>query len=194
MKIIFGLITCITLITCLSCTRLLLFVTGGHLPEEEDQSSLTAYAIKTGLRTDNLYAFRDSAGLNDFHRTIGKLPEISFYYRKSFLMKVRNPEDCHKTIEGIIDSLDAGRPYALDSLNSFRDLISKICRLDSSPVQPEDTAQADFSVVLYWAPYVGKINKRNTLVWEEKVYEKGKELGINVLKVDCDTQEAWYSD
>ena len=194
MKIIFVLITCITLITFLSCTRLLLFVTGGHLPEEEDQSSITAYAIRTGLRTDNLYTFRDSSGLNDFQRTIGKLPEISFYYRNSFLMKIRTEDDCHKTIEKIIDSLNAGTNYALDSLNRFQDLVSGICHLDGSPVHPEDTAKADFNVVIYWATYIGKINKRNTLVWEEKLYEKGKELGINVLKVDCDTQEAWYSD
>lgn len=194
MKIIFGLLTCIVFIACVSCTRLALFVTGGYIPRDENPASVTAYAIRTGLRTDNLYVFKDSAGLNDFHRTIGKLPEISFYYRKSFLMKVRNPEDCHKTIEMIIDSLDADQSYALDSLNRFQDLVSGVCHPDGNPVLPEDTAQADFSVVIYWAPYTGKINKRNTLVWEEKLYEKGKELGINVLKVDCDTQEAWYSD
>ncbi len=155
---------------------------------------MTDYALRTGLRTDNLYIFRDSAGLNAFDRTIGKLPEIGFYYRGCCLMKVRSEDDCHKTIEMIIDSLSRDRSYALDSLDRFADLVSRICHPDGSPVNLEDTARADFNVVLYWATYLGKINKRNTLVWEEKLYEKGKVLGINVFKVNCDYQEAWDSD
>lgn len=194
MKKIIILISCFAFIACVSCTRIFIFFTGGHLPEREDQNSIMAYAIRTGLRTDNLYIFRDSAGLNECHRTIGKLPEIAFYYRGCCLMDVRSEDDCHKTIEMIIDSLNMHTPYALDSLNRFPDLVSRICHPDGSPVNPEDTAQADFNVVLYWATYLGKINKRNTLVWEEKLYEKGKELGINVLKVNCDYQEAWESD
>ena len=194
MKKTIILLSCVVIISFASCSRLWLFFTGGHLPQQEDQSSITDYAIRTGMRVDNLYVFKDSAALNNFYRTMEKLPDIGFYHRNTFLMNVKTKEDCHKTIEMIIDSLNRQTDYALYSLHRFTDLVSVICHPDGSPVRPEDTARADFNVVLYWATYLGKINKRNTLVWEEKLYEKGKELGINVLKVNCDYQEVWESD
>lgn len=194
MKKMIILLSCVVLIACTSCSRLWLFFTGGHLPQKEDQSSITDYAIRTGMRVDNIYVFIDSAALNDYYRTMDKLPDIGFYHRNTFLMNVKTKEDCHKTIEMIIDSLNKETDYPLDTLHRFTDLVSAICHPDGSPVHPEDTVRADFNVVLYWATYLGKINKRNTLVWEEKLYEKGKELGINVFKVNCDYQEAWESD
>jgi len=171
-----------------------MFFSGGHMPRYETPESITSYALKAGLRTDNIYVFRDTSAFKAAIQSIGKLPDIDFYDRHGFKMKVKNPDDCHKTVDKIIDSLSLQQPYPLDSTSRLSDLTSELCNLDGSPWNMDQSIAADFTVAIYWATFTGNTNKKSPRVWEEKLYEKGKTLGIRILKVNFDFQEFWESD
>lgn len=164
------------------------------MPRYETPESITSYALKAGLRTDNIYVFRDTSAFKSAMRSVGKLPDIDFYDRNGCKMKVKKPEDCHKTVEKIIDSLNLQQPYILDSMERLSDLTSKLYDLEGRPWKMEESIAADFTVAIYWATFTGNTNKKSPRVWEEMLYEKGKTLGIRVIKVNCDFQEAWESD
>ncbi|MBP6979007.1 MAG: hypothetical protein PHD61_02810 [Bacteroidales bacterium] len=194
MKKLVVFVVCILLIS-ISCTRFVMVFSSAHMPRWENEQSITSYAQRIGLRTDNICVLQDSAALGDIMKSYGKLAEISFYDRNGFEMKVKSPEDCHITIEKVIDSLSTQTLYAVDSTRRLSDLTSRLCHLDGSPLkQDEMVAPVDFTVAIFWTTFIGNVNKRSTRVWEEKCYEKGKTLGIRVIKVNCDFQEVWESD
>jgi hypothetical protein len=177
-----------------SCTRLLLFFNGGSMPRLENEASLRAYSEKIGWDTGNIYTFRDSSGINRYFKKIGTIPWISFYNRDGYLMNVIDKGDCSRTVDSIIQSLDPGHWYEIDSLERLQTLMPTLCDLNGQPQKASALKPADFYAVIYWTVFAGKLNQRNTKIWEEMLYEKAETLGIEVFKVNCDFQEAWDMD
>ena len=182
------------LLASASCTRILMFLEGAHNPQLENENTIRAFSEKMDWPQENIYVFNDSSGFHYFRQSIGTLPWISFYNKDMYLLNVRKKGECAGGIDSVIYYLAPDNIYPLDSTSTLPSLIPMLCDLEGEPLHINDLKQSDFYVALYWAMFVGNLNKNDVKVWEEKLNEKAKTMGITVLKVNCDFQESWLED
>lgn len=182
------------LVSSTSCTRILMFLKGAHSPRPENESTVRGFSEKMEWPQDNIFIFADSSGFYNYHRNIGTYPWISFYNKDMYLLNVREKGECAGVIDSVIHNLALGNIYPVDSTSRLPSLIPMLCDLDGEPLQISDLKQSDFYVVLYWAIFIGKLNKNNVKVWEEQLNEKAQTMGITVLKVNCDIMESWLEE
>lgn len=188
------LFTCLLALTLVSCARFIGFLNGAHNPRLENRNSIRSYSGKMGWRQDNLYTLRDSAAFHNFFRTSEGIPALYLFNKDMFLLEIKEEARCNSIIDSIIDYLEPVNTYPIDSSIRLTSWLPDWCDMDGNLFLPDDLKQADFYVVLYWAKYIGHLNKRDVYVWEEKLNEKSKTMGITVLKVNCDLQESWLED
>ena len=65
--------------------------------------------------------------------------------------------------------------------------------MQGEPVRVKPKESDDFTVLVFWTTYIGKLNRDHVSVWERQAQENQK-AGIRVLKINMDFQEFWGED
>lgn len=183
----------IIIITIASCTRFIMFLQGAHYPKIESKESIIKYAEKTGMNKETIYLIRDSLAYHQIIKSIERLPEVRFYDSDGYEFNVSYTSGCTMEIENKIDTLDLITGSSVDSTSQLRDLMELLERIDGSLCVMESFGSKDIYVVIYWAKFTGKLNKKKVLSWENKL-NSYKTISTGVIKINCDVIDGWFGN
>ena len=184
------------LIVFSSCTRIMLKMQGGHLPRIENAETIQSAIEKHNLSDSNNFIICDSSSYFKILKEITSLPEIMFFNGLGEKMEIRKQGTCPAGVEVLIDSIqDYTIPHTSDHspFHQIDSLLYHLRTLEGEPVNNSTIKEADYIVVIFWAIFIGKLNKTKAKQWELALQAK-KNLKIEVLKVNCDVQEMWGLD
>ncbi len=183
----------IFLIVLSSCTRIILKMQGGHLPRIENAETIESTLRKYNLSDSNNFIICDSSSYFKILKEITSLPEIMFYNNLEEKMEIRKQGTCTAGVDVLIDSIqDYTVPDISDHslFHQIDSLFYHLRTLEGKVINKNTLKEADYIVVIFWAKFIGKLNRTKVKQWELALQAK-KELKIKVLKVNCDVQEMW---
>lgn len=116
-------------------------------------------------------------------------PEIMVFNKQGQYIKYKDNKACNASAFKFIDSLKIANNYStIDSVNlntlqrNFRDL-------KGSPLNIINK-ESDFTLLIFWTEWTGKLNKDHTLIWETKA-KNNNNCKISLFKINCDFQKYW---
>jgi len=177
----------------LSCTRLLFFYEGVRKPELETPEHLQKFLIRKEIDTTELLCFEDTSALYRFYTQKIGFPEARFFNRKRQMVDYREkPSDCNARVFTFMEKMDRINDLPADSTKPLDSFICDLAYVkDLRPFQLE-TNEYDIYLVMYWAKWLGKVNKRKIFEWEKlAIQAKDKGLNIRVIKINADFQQSW---
>ena len=183
----------ILLIILSSCTQIILKMQGGHLPRIENAETIASTLEKYNLSDSNNFIICDSSSYFKILKEIASLPEIMFFNDLGKRMEIRKQGTCTAGVGVLIDSIQDYTVPDTSILSLFHqidNLLYHLRTLEGETINKSTLKGADYIVVIFWAKFIGKLNKTKVKQWELAVQAK-KELKIEVLKVNCDVQEMW---
>ena len=176
-----------------SCKRILLIAEGIKQPKLENQKSLSNFLLKKEIDTLELLCFKDTTALNTLYRKKIVLPDSRFFNNKRELVPYKSsPEDCNGKVAVFLEqaeSINKSPSVPDERLETF--LQDVVYENDLRPFSMEPD-NYDFYLVIYWAKYLGKVNKHKVFDWLNLVEEARKRgMKIRVIKVNADYQGLW---
>jgi hypothetical protein len=175
-----------------SCVRALMVMNGVHNPRIENETTIKNFLDKKEMRLDNVYVICDTAhyfALIKCEQFPG-IPEMWYFNKDGYFMKLRDPEKCNAENTGIIRSLSMINNYDVDSLFTFGQFLPYLKTLDCQGVGQNINETPDIYAVIFWSLYTGHLNLK-VKDWEDELYNTFSSLKIKVLKVNLDLQESW---
>lgn len=176
-------------------TKLLLVYSGVHEPRVETTESLRKCMRKYDMITDNVFTTQNlESYVNQMTLSGGNTPEVLIFnknfdniaYRDSIL-------NCNGPAFRAILGLDKNKTYKINENFNFDDINTGLCDLEGNPTTITVDNNADFIVVIYWAKYVGKLNKEQVNVMEKDAIDNTN-ANIQVVKINLDFQSFWGLD
>lgn len=181
------------LCTAFGCKPLLIWNEGVKQPALEDHTRLKKFLAKYHIDTLEILCFKDTAALHRFYTSDIRLPDARFFNRHQQLVDYRDsPKDCNGKVSVFlekIDSIDKRPPIAGQTLGHY--LQDIVYEKDQTPFAvPPKTY--DTYLVIYWAKYLGKLNKRKVFDWTTLTNEaQQRGVKIRVLLINADYQRFW---
>lgn len=162
---------------------------GAKKPKKENENSLTKYLEKKGLRTDNLYAL-DITDYQYLDRIVDGAPDIMIFSSDGKLIKYKPDTSCNASAFGFLETVNPNMKFDyIDSVN-FDDCFSRLKDLKGNPVVIKKSENTDFYLIIFWARFIGRLNKDHVKIWEEQALNNTN-AKIKVFKVNKDMQEWW---
>lgn len=122
-----------------------------------------------------------------------RIPDAMFFNRhKQFIPYRENPESCGISPVDFAISLLPELHIQADTLQ-LHSIINQLCwSHDGSPVNMQELPQADYYVLLFWAKFAGKLNKKVLVEWHEGL-QSDLYPGLSLVKlwVNMDPQTSW---
>lgn len=166
---------------------------GGHLPRIENAETIESTLEKYNLSDSNNYIICDSSSYFKILKEITSLPEIMFFNDLGEKMEIRKQGTCTAGVGVLIDSI---QDYTVPDTSIYSpfhqidSLLYHLRTLEGEVINKSTIKEADYFVVIFWAKFIGKLNRTKVKQWELALQAK-KNLKIEVLKVNCDVQEMW---
>ncbi len=166
---------------------------GGHLPRIENAETIESTLEKYNLSDSNNYIICDSSSYFKILKEITSLPEIMFFNDLGEKMEIRKQGTCTAGVGVLIDSI---QDYTVPDtsihspFHQIDSLLYHLRTLEGEVINKSTIKEADYFVVIFWAKFIGKLNRTKVKQWELALQAK-KNLKIEVLKVNCDVQEMW---
>ncbi|MBA3283907.1 MAG: hypothetical protein H0U27_02450 [Nitrosopumilus sp.] len=156
-----------------------------------NESKIIKYAKKNKLDETNILTITDTTYLKTLALIDMTYPEIMVFDKEGKYIKYKDDKACNASAFKFIDSLRISNNYStiatinLNSLqNNFRDLNGNTINIIDK--------NSDFTLLLFWTEWTGKLNKDHTLIWENKA-KNNINCKISLYKINCDFQEYWNS-
>ncbi len=183
----------IFLFSTLGCKQLILLKEGVKQPVLEDHNSLKKFLAKNQIDTTEILCFQDTVALHQFYKTKIGLPDSRFFNRQRALVDYReSPKDCNGKVSVFlekIDSMNLRPPIPGELLHTY--LQGVVYEKDLSPFAVTGELY-DTYLVIYWAKYLGKLNKRKVFEWMTLANDARKRgVKIRVLLINADYQRQW---
>jgi len=165
---------------------------GIHQPKAETIENIYDYLERKKINDDNIYFFKDSLCYFDFLENQNKTSKVNIYNKDQFLLRIIQKDTCSAQTEEMINELSLTNNYAIDSTNTLgQSLLNYVDRYGKG-ISVDSLAQSDYYVLMYWAKFAGKLNKKNTAFWEKELNSKGDEMNIKIFKICCDPLQIWW--
>jgi hypothetical protein len=178
MKYFFLLLFFISLISCNSFIKVIM---GFHNPRIETKESIIKYGIRKKIWNQYYFVKKDSLGVI----FKGFFPQVYFYDRNAMLCSVDN---CFALLkETTINVIDSNKisfydgPLLSTHLNRIQNNIGKDIFIDARLY--------DYTVVFYWAKFLGILNK-NRFSWMVQHLKKTNKK-VRIIAINCDLQKEW---
>ena len=175
-----------------SCTPILKLYMGAKNPKNENEKSLTEYLERKGLRTDNLYAL-DIPDYQYLNKIVNGAPDIMIFTSDGRLIKYKPDSSCNASAFGFLESVSPEMEFDYIDSVSFEDCFSRLRDLNGNPVVVQKSEDIDFYLIIFWAKFLGRLNKDHVKIWEEQALNNPN-AKIKVFKVSKDMQEWWDLD
>jgi hypothetical protein len=118
------------------------------------------------------------------------IPEIMVFDRNGNLLKYREESQCNARAFSFISSLTKESIMEHDSLLLMKDILSKLKDLNGNSASITAKETTDFYVFIFWAVWIGRLNKDHVRVWENDA-KNNTNCNIEIIKVNMDLQEWW---
>jgi len=178
---------------CFSCTKLALIYEGVKKPALETPDRLTKFLIRQQIDTSEMLCFQDTLALYRFYGQHIGIPEARFFNRQKQLVDYRDkPSDCNGHVAVFMEKMDSINYLSPDPVLILDNFTSSLAYAkDMRPFQLE-SKEYDLYLVMYWAKFMGKVNKHKVFEWET-LAAKAKQQGlkIRVLKINVDFHQLW---
>lgn len=183
----------VLLVLTTSCKYLLIKSEGIRQPKIENYESLSKFLLSKGIDTSEILCFKDTLALNIYYRNDFKIPDALFFNReKKFVDYRTSVTDCNGMVSvfiGNIDSINLKEPIEEKILDSY---LNNLVLEKTGQKFMLENQRYDAYMVVYWAKYLGKVNKRKVYDWQElakKANQNGEK--IRMILVSVDYQEFW---
>ncbi len=176
-------------------TKLLMVYKGAHEPRVETTESLRKCMRKYDMITDNVFTTQNiESYVNQMTLSGGGVPEVLIFNKNLDNIAYRDTIlHCNAPAYRAILELDKNKTYKINENFNFDDINTGLCDIEGNPTTITVDNNADFIVVIYWAKYVGKLNKEQVNVMEKYAIDNTN-VNIQVVKINLDFQSFWGLD
>jgi len=172
-----------------SCTPILKLYMGVKKPKIENEKSLIKYLDKKGLRTDNVYA-TTLFNYPYMNNIINGAPDILIFTSEGKLIKYKSDTSCNASAFNFLENVSPDMNFEFIDSITFDDCFTKLTDLKGNPVVIEKSNNTDFYLIIFWAKFIGRLNKDHVKIWEELAINNSN-AKIKVFKVNKDMQDWW---
>ncbi len=176
----------ILLSSCKSITKLYL---GVKNPSFKTHKQLNDFLVKKDLNQSSIYYIKSWKNYEILLKEkYSSFPEAYFFNKKGdFVNYKKDSKECNANVGEFIKNL-----ADFSNLNSVKTKNIKIFEENISNNKNEKFRNSDINVVITWATFVGKVNKKKAFEWVKLIEEaKRKGININYYLVNYDLQESW---
>ena len=99
-------------------------------------------------------------------------------------------QSCTSPAFRFVEELRRDSSYAHSDTLSLADVSAVLLDMDGEPLDLQVEEDADFVVLIYWARWIGKLNKEHVAEWEAQA-KANVHANVQVVKVNLDMQEHW---
>jgi hypothetical protein len=171
-----------------SCKSVLLKVNGVSKPEIETKESILTYMSLHSIdQGDGLFTVKDSTSFSRLINMIKRLPNVDFYNPKGELLNYSKTGDCTGQADIFAAGLKPDTFYKVDASYHFNDILEKVISIDGKRQPSLDNA--DFTVLIFWSKYLGKMNR--SVLRVKRSLQVNKKVSINLYMINMDFQNDW---
>jgi len=174
---------------CLSsCKAIMMKAYGIKNPEVETEKTIRKSALKYGLDTSNIATLKPEDFLA--HITKGS-PDAAFYDHDGNYIEYRATDtSCNAGVFGFIPQLKKDTVFPKTDKPKLDQELARFQNLRAAPYLPTTDANSDYTMLLYWTVYEGRLNKDHVKAWQD-LAAKNTRAHIRVILVNMDMQENW---
>lgn len=188
-KIIYS-VCFITLFLSAGCHKILSVAWGIRKPKVETEKSLTHYSNRIHFINSNIYILTSEQKWKNEIAHNNSIPEIRVFNHDGYSVKYKEDHLCNAPAFNFTENIcDINNPL-VDSSFTLKGEIKELKDLQGNPLQEKLIDNYDYIVCIYWARYIGRLNKDHVAVWEENLNKQTK-CRIKVLKINLDIQKSW---
>ncbi len=172
-----------------SCKSVLKTFYGIKKPKIETENTLRKYLKKKDINDDNIYTVNYS-DFKKINKQIDGIPEILIFENNGKLIKYKNDNECNAKAFDFIENLSKTDSLRYDKKTTLNNYLNKLRDFNGKAIKMEKDNNIDFYLFVFWAKYVGRLNKDHVKIWEEQA-NNNKRSKIKVVKVNLDIQKWW---
>jgi hypothetical protein len=171
-----------------SCDHIFLSINGVSKPRIESKESTLSYLSSNSFDlADAVFTAKDSTAIFQIINMIGNIPGVDFFNRKGELVEYSSTGDCPGKADRFAAMLEADSNYRTDSSYHLKDVMDKVEGLYRRENMLNE--EADFTILIYWAKYLGKMNKSVMKVM--KTIQANKNIRARIYLINMDFQQTW---
>ncbi len=183
----------LVLLSLTSCAVVMKKLYGIKKPKLETHASLVKNARKFGFDTTNMVTIGSKDWTEVFNGANG-IPNAEIFDSKGEYIEYRQADtSCTAGLFEFIPSLAPTVQYNKTGKTTLQTQLEKYRNLEGELVSSNYLQAADFYLVIYWASYVGRLNKDHVKIWEDMARANPK-AKIQVIKVNLDCQANWNDE
>jgi len=157
-------------------------------PKLESRESISSYLLKNlCYQGDVIFIAKDTIRFFQLINLIKGFPSADFFNSKGELIEYSATGDCIGKAEIFASALATGRNYKIDSSYHLTDIIEKVSNINENIDSIEKGY--DFTILLYWAKYFGKLNK--SLFEVLKTVRENTAIHPKIYLINMDFQSDW---
>ena len=184
-------IALLLLVSLNGCVPVIKIINGFHHPKPEDKESLIHYLKKKNINADNILVYSDSINYKKKFHEIRSVPEMQVFNADGTLIYYRDTAaGCSAPAYEFTTMICSAGDLMSNPSKTITLETKNLLTLDNKPFVISKDGNYDFYVFIYWARFLGRLNKVKTKVWENNL-KNVKGCKVLVYKVDMDWQKKW---
>jgi hypothetical protein len=191
------LLSCIFLLS--SCNKLAYKVLYGvKKPKHKTETQITDFLAKNDYSTDNLYGLNAEAHKRKVGTTtssVASFTSSALYNRDGFLVKAKDTaiNDCWGKVYDFYKNISDSSQLYIDKSNSIYSdtlVMNNLVNLSGHRQAAFSTQDYDYTVVVFWASFLGKLSKQNIALGQLiKLYNPN--LKVQIIQINMDYRTFW---
>jgi len=176
------------------CTPVIKLISGFHDPKPEDRQSLTEYLSRKKISADNVLVFADSSSYYQRLYEMKDFPDIRVFDRSGKRIYYKDTTiSCTGSAYDFTKAICTFKNLKSSASKSLSAEAANLKTIDDAPVFIPENDEADYYVLIYWARFLGRLNKNHVRAWENNL-KHAKSCRVRVYKVNMDWQKAWNKE
>ncbi len=182
-----------TLLLCLSasCRPVVYAIYGIKKPHPVSTAYIVKKANKLNLEAYTLYGIRPEKYPAVINR-ISTLPNVVIYDKHRQALNWKKSEDaCKAGVADFIAQLRGDSNANFTSDTTFREAENELVGLhDGKPLSLQDFPKADYYVFVYWATFLGRLNREYLTDWLAAT-QRNRQASFHFVFVTGDLRKEW---
>ena len=174
-----------------SCQGIASLLYGVEKPKVIDSDELLEAARSIDLDTSKVYSLTYDGFIDRTFKNGRSTVNIEIFNDEGYLVLPNDSTilNCTGRIANYLKTLDNPEYYYLSDSIMVQDYLQGLVTFDGTPLDTLPLDNADFTAVINWARYAGKLNNEIG-TWTEVIHEHDS-VNFNIIYVNLDLQEFW---
>jgi hypothetical protein len=153
-------------------------------PQSETPESLTKYANEIGLNDSLIIIPKDTTAFYRLYQLNNSVPEIRAFNKRGEMVYYKDSTTCNAPAFSFTDSICFINDLTINTYYSLAKECSLYKNLDGKDLEINSDIY-DYTVFIYWAKYLGKLNKDHVKEWQDNL-QKQTECSIKIYLANMD--------